>query len=208
MGEWCVPLSVEPEAPGLDHVVLAGGTPREWLQMGLAVWADLLKDLARSAANEGAHWITVLPHHGEALTPDDLSHFLSSLLSLETSRQVGPSRVVWSAPNGSHVIVDPSPDGHERFAATVESLRVSGMNPDSLTEEHLSRHILAPAQSEADLVLIVGSPDRIPDSMVWELAYSELVFIDVAWSQFNANHLELAIDDFNRRHRRFGGLDS
>jgi undecaprenyl diphosphate synthase len=44
--------------------------------------------------------------------------------------------------------------------------------------------------------------------MVWELAYSELVFIDIAWSDLNASHLELAIDDFNRRHRRFGGLDS
>jgi undecaprenyl diphosphate synthase len=44
--------------------------------------------------------------------------------------------------------------------------------------------------------------------MVWELAYSELVFIDLSWWEFDASHLELAIDDFNRRHRRFGGLDS
>jgi undecaprenyl diphosphate synthase len=44
--------------------------------------------------------------------------------------------------------------------------------------------------------------------MVWELAYSELVFIDLEWQRFESSHLELAIDDFNRRHRRFGGLDS
>jgi undecaprenyl diphosphate synthase len=67
---------------------------------------------------------------------------------------------------------------------------------------------LAPAAQDADLVLVLGPPDRMPESMVWELAYCEIVFIDLDWSAFTANHLELAIDDFNRRHRRFGGLDS
>jgi undecaprenyl diphosphate synthase len=43
---------------------------------------------------------------------------------------------------------------------------------------------------------------------VWELAYSELVFLDVAWTDVNAEHVEMAIDDFLRRDRRFGGIDS
>jgi undecaprenyl diphosphate synthase len=43
---------------------------------------------------------------------------------------------------------------------------------------------------------------------VWELAYSELVFLDIKWADLQSLHLEMAIDDFNRRHRRFGGLDS
>ena len=72
----------------------------------------------------------------------------------------------------------------------------------------MSRALLAPANQEADLVVVLGPPDRLPESMVWELAYSELVFIDIDWSMFTSSHLELAIDDFNRRHRRFGGLDS
>ena len=61
---------------------------------------------------------------------------------------------------------------------------------------------------EPDLALILGRPDTLPTSLVWELAYSELVFLDIDWSALQAGHLEMAIDDFNRRHRRFGGLDS
>jgi undecaprenyl diphosphate synthase len=68
--------------------------------------------------------------------------------------------------------------------------------------------LLQPAEQEVDLVVVMGPPHRMPESMVWELAYSELVFLDIAWSDLNSSHLELAIDDFNRRHRRFGGLDS
>jgi undecaprenyl diphosphate synthase len=123
--------------------------------------------------------------------------------------QVGHGeRYVMRDESGTSVIIDPSPDGHERFAATVESLRLMGVDPDSIEEESLSRAILAPASDEPDLVIILGPPDLIPESMVWELAYSELVFLDLGWDDLTASDLELAIDDFTRRHRRFGGLDS
>jgi undecaprenyl diphosphate synthase len=109
---------------------------------------------------------------------------------------------------GPRIIVDPRPDGQRRFASTIEALRVKGIQPDSLDDVLLSDAILFPAVQEPDLVVVMGPANQIPESMVWELAYSELVFIDLSWWEFDASHLELAIDDFNRRHRRFGGLDS
>jgi undecaprenyl diphosphate synthase len=115
---------------------------------------------------------------------------------------------VWHRDNGVNVIVDCMANGHERFAANVEAMRVRGVSPDDMSEELLSQELLQPAEQEADLVVVMGPPHRMPESMVWELAYSELVFLDIAWSELNSSHLELAIDDFNRRHRRFGGLDS
>jgi undecaprenyl diphosphate synthase len=48
----------------------------------------------------------------------------------------------------------------------------------------------------------------MPASLVWELAYAELVFFDADWRALDAEHLEMAIDDFTRRDRRFGGVDS
>jgi undecaprenyl diphosphate synthase len=68
--------------------------------------------------------------------------------------------------------------------------------------------VLAPADIEPDLVVILGPPDRMPTSLVWELGYSELVFLDLHWSDLNISHIEMAVDDFHRRQRRFGGLDS
>jgi undecaprenyl diphosphate synthase len=201
---------------GLAHVVVAGGTPQEWLSMTSDQWAVRVATLLEGASIEGVQWITLLPHHGVALTPierDQLKKDLGRTLHaghgvLEVVNVGHGERCVIRNGAGTSLIVDPSPDGHERFAATVEALRISGVDPNDIDEESLSGAILAPAVAEPDLVIILGPPDVIPESMVWELAYSELVFLDLGWDDLTSSDLELAIDDFTRRHRRFGGLDS
>ena len=134
--------------------------------------------------------------------------FRKSVPGMEPVVVLHGTRFVWKKDASLSVIVEPSADGHGRFAATVEGLRRSGIDPDEVDEDTISRAVLAPAHDEPDLVVVLGPADTIPESMVWELAYSELVFIDLHWDKFESSHLELAIDDFNRRHRRFGGLDS
>ena len=93
--------------------------------------------------------------------------------------------------------VDPSPDGHARFAAVVEGLRTSGA---AITEETLSAALLHPVENEPDLALILGPPDIVPTSLVWELAYAELVFLDIAWSDLRPLHIEMAIAEIGRAH--------
>jgi hypothetical protein len=209
-------MSVPDSYEGLAHVVVSGGTPQEWVAMTPEQWSVRLATLLEGASVEGVRWITLLPHHGQALTVADREKlksdigqgFKKGLGAMEIVSVGHGERYVTGNATGTSVIIDPSPDGHERFAATVESLRLSGVDPDSIEEETLSQAILAPAVDEPDLVIILGPPDLIPDSMVWELAYSELVFLDLGWDDLTASDLELAIDDFTRRHRRFGGLDS
>lgn len=197
--------------PGLTHVVVSGGTPQEWRDMSVKQWEERLKAVARAASAEGAHWVTLLPHHGPSLTESDalkLHDVLRAVPRMTTVTVPHGTRFVWSKDNSLSVIVETSADGHARFAATIEGLRNSGVDPDEIGEDDVSRAVLAPAHDEPDLVVVLGPADTIPESMVWELAYSELVFIDLEWGKFESSHLELAIDDFNRRHRRFGGLDS
>lgn len=206
-----MPKQSVPTQPGLGHVVVAGGTPAEWLEMSVEKWDERLRAVARAAAAEGAHWVTVVPHHGPDFSENDLLAYAQLMTSVNKVAEVSVphgSRFVWERDESLHVIVDPVASGHNRFAATVEGLRSAGVDPETLDEEMLSQAVLAPATEEPDLVVVLGPADRIPESMVWELAYSELVFIDLEWDKFESSHLELAIDDFNRRHRRFGGLDS
>lgn len=196
---------------GLGHVVVAGGTPAEWLSMSSSSWRARLSALADGAGSANAHWVTVLPHHGARLSSSELETLAATLDDtgkIAVHDSAGTRRFVWRLDTGLNVIVDPESDGRERFAAMVEALRVSGTEPSSVDEDVLSSVLLAPATEEPDLVIILGPPSQIPTSMVWELAYSELVFLDLSWQDLNATHLELAINDFNRRHRRFGGLDS
>jgi undecaprenyl diphosphate synthase len=200
-----------PTFPGLDHVVVAGGTPAQWAEMSTAEWNQRLDALAAGVKSSGAHWVTLLPHHGPELSTKAAGKFSEKLLSTSkvVLEDVGHcERFVWHRSAKQSIIVDPSSDGHRRFAAIVESMRANGVDPHAVDEDALTQALLAPATQDADLVLVLGPPDRMPESMVWELAYCEIVFIDLDWSAFTANHLELAIDDFNRRHRRFGGLDS
>ena len=54
---------------------------------------------------------------------------------------------------------------------------------------------------------MLGPSTQLPPSLVWELAYAELVFIPVPWDLLGPDHLVAAIADFSGRNRRFGGLD-
>ena len=195
-------------ADGLVHVVVCGGTPREWVDLGVAGWSQRFSDIANGVGHVGANWVTVLPHHGGNDDPEavrELAAQFDHIDKIETVELHGCTRFVWRRDDGINVVVDPSADGHARFARVVGSLAAAGA---AIDETSLSGAVLSPVRDEPDLVLILGPPDRMPTSLVWELAYSELVFLDIKWSDLQSTHLEMAIDDFNRRHRRFGGLDS
>jgi undecaprenyl diphosphate synthase len=65
-----------------------------------------------------------------------------------------------------------------------------------------------PADVEPDLVMVLGPPTRLPPSLVWELAYGELVFSPRRLADLTADDLREAVEEYNHRQRRFGGLDS
>ena len=58
---------------------------------------------------------------------------------------------------------------------------------------------------DPDLVMRTSGEYRISNFLLWELAYSELVFTDVLWPDFRREHLFEAVREFQRRDRRFGG---
>ena len=105
---------------------------------------------------------------------------------------------------GLMVVVDTCADGKQRIVNAVAQLGGTQL----IDEAKLAATIMAPASGEPDLILVLGSPTKIPKSLVWELAYSELVFLDVSWLKCDVEHIQMALDDFQRRDRRFGGIDS
>ncbi|MEY4796487.1 MAG: hypothetical protein RLZZ105_913 [Actinomycetota bacterium] len=113
-------------------------------------------------------------------------------------------RVSVVAADGLIVVIDTCADGQERFINAVAQLSSS----QAIDEAKLAATLLSPASGEPDLVLILGSPTRVPESLMWELAYSELVFLNVPWLKCDVEHIQMAIGDFQRRDRRFGGVDS
>ena len=101
-------------------------------------------------------------------------------------------------------VIDPQTDGRQRL---VEAINVLRRDDRAITDANLAAVVNAPAPSEPDLALIVGPDNELPTTLVWELAYCELVYVAVPWAELRGQHLEDAIAEFAGRHRRFGGLD-
>jgi undecaprenyl diphosphate synthase len=184
---------------GLAHVLVCGGTTREWSDSSADEWKSQLDTLVDSVHESGARWMTLCPYSGDAGLEEKIG---AAVLQACGGQRVG-NRISFIAQDGLVVVVDMCADGRERFAKSVASLKTKNVD-----EEKLRVAMLPPGFSDPDLILIFGSPTRIPPSLMWELSYSELVFLDVSWRKCNVEHVQMAIDDFQRRDRRFGGVDS
>jgi undecaprenyl diphosphate synthase len=173
----------------LEHVMVVGGTPKEWDSLSEAEWRALAGRLGESAAGAGARWLTLRPY-GPGPGDED-AHGQHGRWHVD-----GDER-------RCTVIVDPTADGRVAFARAAASIPAER----PLDEREIASALYAPADAEPDLIVIVGPHDRLPGSLVWELAYGELVYVDVpSFSDLTDAELAGAIDTYNRRQRRFGGI--
>ncbi len=78
--------------------------------------------------------------------------------------------------------------------------------PDAIDERLLERHLLTCELPEPDLLIRTGGEQRISNFLLWQSAYTELVFSDALWPDFSKADLEHAIAEFRRRERRYGAV--
>jgi undecaprenyl diphosphate synthase len=83
-----------------------------------------------------------------------------------------------------------------------------GTPADKISERTLRAHLYDPEMPDPDLVVRTSGEYRISNFLLWELAYSELIFTDVLWPDFRREHLFDAIREFQNRDRRYGGVRS
>lgn len=80
------------------------------------------------------------------------------------------------------------------------------LDPARIDERTMRRHLYAPDMPDPDLLVRTSGEHRISNYLLWELAYSELVFTEVLWPDFRRADLFAAIAEFQRRERRFGAI--
>jgi undecaprenyl diphosphate synthase len=73
------------------------------------------------------------------------------------------------------------------------------------TEEEFRRHLYAPDMHDPDLIIRTSGERRLSNYLMWQSAYSELVFTDVLWPDFSRADFQAALDEYDARRRRFGG---
>ena len=78
------------------------------------------------------------------------------------------------------------------------------LDPESITEEHVEKHLFTAGMPHPDLLVRTSGEQRISNHLLWQLAYAEFYFTPVLWPDFDAEGLYEAIASFQKRERRFG----
>ena len=94
-------------------------------------------------------------------------------------------------------------DAVKKIAAKVQSGEIT---PDEITEQDISDNIYTAGQSDPDLIIRPSGEYRLSNFLLWQSAYSEFWFSDILWPDFTTDDFDRAIDDYNHRNRRFGGV--
>jgi undecaprenyl diphosphate synthase len=79
-------------------------------------------------------------------------------------------------------------------------------DPSSIDADTIGHYLDAPDVPDPDLIIRTSGEQRLSNFLMWQAAYSELVFVSVHWPDFDKAALEGAIAEYARRERRFGGL--
>ena len=87
-----------------------------------------------------------------------------------------------------------------------EKVKNGEINPEDITEDDISDNIYTAGQADPDLIIRPSGEYRLSNFLIWQSAYSEFWFSDILWPDFTEADLDRAIDDFNNRNRRFGGV--
>lgn len=94
--------------------------------------------------------------------------------------------------------------GQQEIVEATKRIVAAGYEPDVITPELLSQYLYAPDVPPLDLVIRTSGEQRLSNFMLWESAYSELLFAKVHWPDFDEKELLKAFKKYSQRQRRFG----
>lgn len=107
---------------------------------------------------------------------------------------------------GLHLNIAVNYGGRDELVSAVKRIVSEGISQDEITEDTISSRIYTANQPDPDFIIRPSGEYRLSNYLIWQSAYAEYWFSDVLWPDFKPRHLEQAIEDFNNRHRRFGGI--
>ncbi len=88
----------------------------------------------------------------------------------------------------------------------VQDVADGKLSPEDVTEERISGYLDTAGVPDPDLMIRTSGEQRLSNFLMWQMAYTEFYFTDVAWPDFNKAELVRAIEKYNQRDRRYGGV--
>src|SRR5947209_9613259 len=98
--------------------------------------------------------------------------------------------------------------GRAEIVDAVRAIVDEGIPASKINEKTIHEHLYEPKMPDPDIAIRTSGEYRFSNFLLWELAYSELVFTDVLWPDFRRENLFDAVREFQRRDRRFGAVET
>ncbi len=113
---------------------------------------------------------------------------------------------------GFHVVLAISYGARDDIINAARQLAVKAasgqMTPDDIDETTFAAHLSTTRMPAPDLVIRTSGEERISNFLLWEMAYAELYFTPVLWPDFNETAFDEALESYQKRQRRYGGLEN
>ena len=129
-----------------------------------------------------------------------------SVLDPEIQRLMKESEDASRDATGLHLNIAINYGGRDEIVHAVRSLINSNAKAEDITEEAISQNLYTASQPDPDFIIRPSGEYRLSNYLIWQSAYAEYWFSDILWPDFKPKDLEKAIDEYNRRNRRFGGV--
>ncbi len=186
---------------GIDHLTVYSFSTENWNRPQAEIDAlfDLLRrfvkrDLAR--LHEAGVRIRIVGSRAE-LSPDIIELIDRAMSLTEQNRKF-------------HLNIAFNYGGRAEITEAVRKIGTQiaqgSLKPEDISEELVSGAVWSAGSPDPDLVIRTSGEQRLSNFLLWTGAYAELVFPEVWWPDFDADQLKLAIETYQRRDRRYGGL--
>ena len=86
-----------------------------------------------------------------------------------------------------------------------EEVKSGKLKSEEITEEMISNHLYTKGQPDPDLIIRTSGEMRLSGFLMWQSVYSEILILDKYWPEFSEEDLDLAIEEYQKRNRKFGG---
>ena len=96
--------------------------------------------------------------------------------------------------------------GRDEITRAVRRIAEDHVEPERIDEQLISSYLDTGSLPDPDLLIRTSGEQRLSNYLLWQLAYTEFYFTEVPWPAFTREELEKAVDFYNQRERRFGGV--
>jgi len=129
-------------------------------------------------------------------------------LPQEIQREISDTIADTSGFDGMQVILGINYGGRDEIARAVRKAATAGKSCENINEKDIASFLDNPDIPDPDLIIRSAGEYRTSNFLLWEAAYSELFISDKLWPDWEKEDLEEAINDFQNRDRRYGGVKS